>query len=49
MEKVKSFVAQQSVVPEKVNESLDTVTQFMTTAVLRAQVQQKIIAFFKTC
>lgn len=49
LQKLKSFVVQQIVVAEKVHESLDTVTHFMITAVLSAQVQQKITAFYKRC
>lgn len=49
LEKLKAFAAQQTAVPEKVHESLDTVTQFTTSAVLNAQVQQKITAFYTKC
>lgn len=49
LDNVESFAAQHSVVPKKVYERLDTVTQFMTTAILNAQVQQEISIFFKTC
>ncbi|KAG0423846.1 hypothetical protein HPB47_000394 [Ixodes persulcatus] len=49
LEKLKAFAAQQTAVPEKFHESLDTVTQFTTSAVLNAQVQQKITAFYTKC
>lgn len=47
LEKVKAFTAQQAVALEKVHDSLDTLTQFTTTAALNAQVHHKITAFFR--
>ncbi|KAH7979013.1 hypothetical protein HPB49_007776 [Dermacentor silvarum] len=49
LEKLKSFAAQLTFVLEKVHESLDTMIQFMTTAVLSTQVQQKITTISRKC
>lgn len=49
LEKLKAFAAQQSAVPEKVHECLNTLTQFTLGAILHSQKQQKIMSFFSTC